>query len=46
MQPYAVWHSEPVVVTSTFRGMRAERDYLHDRIPVGAENVWSTRQED
>lgn len=29
MQPYAIWQSRPVFITSTFRDMHAERDHLH-----------------
>jgi len=31
-ESYAIWHSRPVFVTSTFRDMHAERDYLHDHV--------------
>ena len=27
--PFAVWRSRPVFITSTFRDLHAERDYLH-----------------
>jgi len=31
-ESYAIWRSRPVFVTSTFRDMHAERDYLHDHV--------------
>jgi len=32
MPQYAIWRSRPVFVTSTFRDMHAERDYLHSHV--------------
>ena len=32
MEPYSMWRSRPVFITSTFRDMHAERDYLHSRV--------------
>jgi hypothetical protein len=40
MPQLAVWQSRPVFVTSAFRDMRAERDYLHAHVfPVLAERL-------
>lgn len=40
MKNYAVWISRPVFVTSTFRDMQAERDWLHARVfPALAERL-------
>jgi len=30
MQPYAIWRSRPVFVTSIFRGMHTERNHLNN----------------
>lgn len=32
MHAYAVWRLRPVFITSTFRDMHAERDYLHNHV--------------
>jgi hypothetical protein len=40
MNKYAVWMSRPVFVTSTFRDMQAERDWLHAYVfPALAERL-------
>ncbi len=40
MQTYAIWRSRPVFVTSTFRDMQAERDWLRDHVfPVLEERL-------
>ena len=28
----ALWHTRPIFITSTFRDMQAERDWLRDRV--------------
>jgi hypothetical protein len=44
MKSYAVWVSHPLFVTSTFRDMRAERDWLHTHVfPALAERHNSPR---
>jgi len=32
MQAYAVWRLRPVFISSTFRDMHAERDYLRNHV--------------
>jgi hypothetical protein len=40
MPKYAVWQARPLFVTSTFRDMQAERDYLHAYVfPVLRERL-------
>ena len=40
MKNHTVWMSRPVFVTSTFRGMQAERDWLHAYVfPVLTERL-------
>jgi tetratricopeptide (TPR) repeat protein len=38
MESFAVWKSRPVFISSTFRDMNAERDYLRDKVFLELED--------